>query len=380
LQLALTEDQELLAKTALDFASKRSPLKRVRDLRDSDDADGFSRALWKEMAELGWLGIPFPEEFGGAGLGLAELAVVLEALGRSLAPEPFLSCTLLAGSVLRAGGSDAQQKAWLPGMIAGERFVGVAYQEAKSRFDPARVAARAERAGDGFTLSGEKTQVLDGASSDAFIVSARTSGAESDPDGVTLFLLPRDADGLVVTRQRRLDGRGAALVTLSGVSVTEDAVVGAVGEGAVLLAGAIDRATAGLCAEMLGSMSEAFDRTLFYLKSRKQFGALIGSFQALQHRAAAMFIEIELCRSAVMAAARALDEAAADAVKLVSLAKARCSDTALLVANEAIQMHGGIGMTDEHEIGFFLKRARVAELTFGDAAWHRDRWAGLSGY
>ncbi len=205
MQLTLTEDQELLAKTALDFASERSPLSRVRALRDSDDADGFSRALWKEMAELGWLGIPFPEEFGGAGLGLAELAVVLEALGRSLAPEPFLSCTLLAGSALRAGGSDAQQKTWLPGMIVGERLVGVAYQEAKSRFDPARVATRAERAGDGFTLSGEKTHVLDGTSGEAFVVSARNSGAESDPDGVTLFLVPRDAEGLGVTRQRRLD-------------------------------------------------------------------------------------------------------------------------------------------------------------------------------
>ncbi|MEE9606635.1 MAG: acyl-CoA dehydrogenase [Myxococcota bacterium] len=380
MQLVLTEDQELLAKTAADFANDHSPLARVRRLRDSGDPDGFSRSLWKQMAELGWLGIPFPEEYGGAALGLAELAVVLEALGRKLAPEPFLSSVLLGGQALLLGADEAQKRAWLPGIIAGESFLALAFQERRSRYDLKRVATRAERAGDGWRLSGEKIQVLDGTVAHAFVVVARSAGGEADPDGITLFLVPSDAQGVRVERQQRVDARNAALVTFESVALADADRVGAEGRGGELVERAVDRATVGLCAEMLGSMSEAFDRTLAYLKQRQQFGAPIGSFQALQHRCAELFISIELCRSAVMAAARAVDAEGAEAARLVCLAKARCSDAAIQVANEAIQMHGGIGMSDEHDIGFYLKRARVAELSFGDAAWHRQRWARLGGY
>ena len=378
--LVLTEDQELLAKTAADFVVENSPVSRMRKLRDADDPIGFSRSLWKQMAELGWVGILLPEEHGGAELGLAEFAVVLEELGRTLAPEPFLATTLLGGQALAISGSEAQRAEWLPAIAAGERFVALAYQERRSRFDLHRVVSRAEPDGQGWRLSGEKIQVLDGSAADLLIVSARTSGAERDADGITLFLILSDASGLRVERQHRVDSRNAALVTLDGVELSGDAVLGAVGQGGELLVRVVDQATVGLCAEMLGSMSEAFARTLDYLKTREQFGAPIGSFQSLKHRAAHQFIEIELCRSSVMAAARALDEGASDAAALVSLAKARCSDTAILVGNEAIQMHGGIGMTDEHDIGFYLKRARVAEMTFGDSAHHRDRWARLGGY
>ena len=380
MQLVLTEDQELLAKTAADFASERSPVARVRQLRDSRDPDGFSRALWKEMAELGWVGIPFPESLGGAGMGLAELAVVLEALGRKLAPEPFLSCVLLAGQALLIGGNEAQKSRWLPPLVAGERLLALGFQERRSRCDLRRVATRAERAGEGWRLRGEKIQVEGGASADAFVISARSAGAENDRAGIALFLVPRGAAGLEVVRQHRVDSRNAALLKLDGVAVSAGDVVGAVDAGGDLLETVVDRATVGLCAEMLGSMSEAFERTLSYLKQRIQFGVPIGSFQALKHRAAQCFIEIELVRSTVMAAARAVDAGDADAGRLVSLAKARCSDAGVLIGNEAVQMHGGIGMTDEHEIGFYLKRARVAEMTFGDAAFHRDRWARLSGY
>ena len=378
--LILTEDQELLAKTARDFATAKSPVKRLRDLRDANDATGFSRGLWKEMAELGWVGIPFPEEVGGAEMGLAELAVVLEALGRQLAPEPILSTVLLAGQALLLGGSPAQRAAWLPGVTAGDKLLALAYQEARSRYAVQHVETRAVGDGDGWRLTGEKVQVLDGASADAWIVSARISGEVDDADGVSLFLVPADAAGVTVTPQSRVDSRAAAIVAFDGVAVAADALVGEAGQGAALLARVVDMATAGICAEMLGSMSEAFDRTLQYLKDRKQFGVPIGSMQALKHRAAEMFIEVELARSCTLAAVRALDAGAPDAAKLVSLAKARCSDAGMLVANEAIQMHGGIGMTDEHEIGFFLKRARAAEMSFGDAAWHRDRWARLEGY
>jgi acyl-CoA dehydrogenase len=379
-QLVLTEDQDLLAKTAADFAAERSPVSRMRQLRDSGDPDGFSRKLWKEMAELGWVGIPFPEAFGGAGMGLAELAVVLEALGRKLAPEPFLPCVLLAGQALLLGGSDAQKSRWLTPLVAGDQLLACAFQEPRSRYDLRRVATQAKRDKQGWRLSGQKIQVEGGASADAFVVSARTAGKQSDADGITLFLVPRDAAGLEIVPQHRVDSRNAALIKLDGVAVGEGDVVGTVDAGGDLLESVVDRATVGLCAEMLGSMSEAFERTLSYLKQRIQFGVPIGSFQALKHRAAHCFIEIELARSAVMAAARAVDAGDAEAARLVSLAKARCSDTGVLIGNEAVQLHGGIGMTDEHEIGFYLKRARVAEMTFGDAAFHRDRWARLSGY
>ena len=374
MQLVLTEDQEFIAKTAEDFVAEKSPISRVRELRDSADATGFSRELWKEMADLGWAGIPFAEELGGADLGMAEFVTVLEALGRTLAPEPFLSTVLLAGQALRLGGSESQQKEWLPGLIAGEKILALAYQERSSRYDLAAVETKAEPNGDGFLLSGEKIQVLDAHVADVIIVSA------SVPGGIGLFLVPKGAPGMEIVRQSRLDCRNAAIVRLDGVSVASSDLVGGIGAGGDLLEQVVDLATVGLCAEMLGAMSEALDQTLEHLKTRVQFDVPIGSFQALKHRAADMFIEVELCRSAVMAAARAVDEEREDVRKLISLAKARCSEAFVLITNEAVQMFGGVGMTDEYDIGFYMKRARAAEMTFGDAAWHRDRWARLSGY
>jgi len=379
-ELVLTEDQELLAKTAADFVTEHSPVARMRKLRDTKDAVGFSRPLWKQMAELGWVGIPFPEEHGGAGLGFAELVVVLEALGRTLAPEPFLSTVLLGGQALLLGGSAEQKKAWLPKLVAGDAIVTLAHQEAKSRYDLRQIEARAEKAGAGWRIAGEKIQVLDGHVADAIVVAARTSGSAGDARGITLFLVKAGAPGLGVTRQWRVDSRNAALVTLSGVEVVAADVVGEVDAGGELLERVVDRATIGLCAEMLGGMLQAAEDTFRYLKERVQFGVPIGSFQALKHRAARMYIELELARSAVMAVARAADEGSDELPKLVSLAKARCSDAYVLITNEAVQMFGGVGMTDEYDVGFYMKRARAAEMTFGDAAFHRDRWARLSGY
>jgi acyl-CoA dehydrogenase len=380
MDLVLSEDQELLAKIAADFVKEKSPVARFRDLRDHNDATGFSRELWKEMAALGWVGIPFDEAHGGAGLGLAELVVVLEELGRTLAPEPFLSTVLLGGQALALGGNEALATEWLPKVAAGDALVTVAQQEARSRYQLTRVETRAEAVGSGYRISGEKIQVPDGHVADAFIVSARTSGEANDADGVSLFFVPAGANGLAVTRQTRLDHRGAALVRLDGVEVDSAALVGAKGAGGALLTDVVDRATVGLCAEMLGGMQQAFDLTLEHLKSRKQFDALIGSFQALKHRAADVFIAIELSKSVVMAAARAIDEGSEEAPKLVSLAKAQCTEAYLLATDEGVQMFGGVGMTDEYDIGLYMKRARAAELSFGDAAFHRDRWARLSSY
>lgn len=377
MDLVITEDQALIAKTAADFVREKSPVARMRALRDANDAAGFSRALWKEMAELGWVGLAFPESLGGAGLGFAELAVVLEELGRTLAPEPFLGTVLMGGQALLLAGSDAQQQAWLPKLCAGDAIVTLAHQEARSRYDVQHVETRAEKSGAGWKLTGEKTQVLDGHIADALLIPARTADGVADAAGISLFLVTLGAAGLTTSRQARLDSRGAAIVTLDGV-VGE--LVGAEGQAGALLTRVIDRATIGLCAEMLGGMQQAFALTVEHLKTRKQFDVPIGSFQALKHRAADVFIELELARSVAMAAARAVDENSAEVAKLASLAKAKCSDAYLLAANEGVQMFGGVGMTDEYDIGLYMKRARAAELTFGDAAFHRARWASLSGY
>lgn len=377
--LVLTEDQELLAQTARDFVRTNSPVSRLRALRDGQDM-GFSPDMWQEMAQLGWAGILIPEEYGGAGMGLADLAVVLEAVGRNLAPEPFLSTVLLGGQLLADAGSPEQKQAWLSGIATGEKILALAYQEARSRYDLNRVSTQAAAEGDAWRLSGEKIQVLDGQNADALIVSARTAGEDNDPDGITLFLLAPDTPGVAIIPQTRVDNRAAALVNLDGVKVGAESVVGTVGQGFQTLSHIVDLATVGLCAEMLGGMSQIFDDTLDYLKTREQFGVVIGSFQALKHRAAKVFMEIELCRSVVMAVANAADAGESDLALLVSLAKARCSDAFILATNEGVQMHGGIGMTDEHDAGLYMKRARAAEMTFGDAAWHRDRWARLRGY
>jgi alkylation response protein AidB-like acyl-CoA dehydrogenase len=378
--LVRTEEQEILARTARELVTGRSPLRRVRELRE--DPVGFSRELWASMAELGWLGIVVPEQFGGAGLGWTDLAIVMEEVGRGLLPEPVVGSVLLATTAILLAGSDAQKQAHLHGLVAGARLGALAYQEASSRYDVAHVTTRAERAGSGWKLTGEKSQVLDGHVADWLVVSARTAGGDRDADGVTLFLVAADASGVTVERQWRVDHRPAAIVRLDGVTVPADAVLGPEGHGASLLERVIDRAAVAFAADMLGGMTAAFEMTLDYLKTRKQFGVPIGSFQALKHRAARLFVETELARSVVMAAAQAIDDGATDAqiARLASVAKARASDAFLQVGYEAVQMHGGIGMTDEHDVGLFLKRARGAELQFGDAAFHRDRVARLDGY
>lgn len=319
------------------------------------------------MARLGWLDPLLPAPFS---------MVLHEQLGRGLVAEPVLPSSVLAAGVLVLGGTAAQKSEHLAAVAAGERVLALAYQETGGRYALDRVQTDAEKAHGGWVIRGEKQQVMGGASADFFVVSAATD------EGLTLVLVPRSAGGLSVERQHRLDGRDAALVRFDGVRVGADAVVGEVNRGLPLLARAVDRATATLSAEMLGLSCAAFDMTLDYLKTRVQFGVPIGSFQGLQHRAARVFVELELARSAVMVAHAAIDDDAGDTAvaRAVSVAKAKCSDVAMLACHEGIQMHGGIGMTDEHDVGLYLKRARVAEMTFGDSAYHRDRFARIDGY
>ena len=374
--LILTAPQNMLARTAVELVSKHGGVDRQRRIRDEGAELAYSPDVWAEMADLGWLGIPFAEDHGGLGMGMAETVLITEAMGRGLAPEPYVSAVVLGGGLIADAGSAGQQAEWLQPLIDGEKRLAPALLEAGARYRVDGTATQAQANGAGWTLSGEKVQVVGGVGADGYLVPARVG---SD-DGLTIFLAPAGAPGLEVAPQKRVDSRNAAIVRLSGVAVGAANVVGEVGGGAEPLQRAVDRATVAICGEMLGAMTEAFERTIEYLKSRSQFGVLIGTFQALKHRAATMFIEIELSRSTVMAAARALDDGSSDAQLQVSNAKARCSDALILVTNEALQMHGGIGMTDEHDIGLFMKRARALEFAFGDAAFHRQRFAQLKGF
>jgi acyl-CoA dehydrogenase len=379
--MILNDEQNMLKDSARDFCSGNAPISQLRELRDSDHPDAFDRGTWQAMVDLGWAGIPWPEEFGGLAFGYKGLGVVTEETGRTLTASPLFATVWVGGTAVNIGGSDGQKSQLLPAIAGGELLLALALEESH-RHAPYRIATTAEASGDGFVLNGSKTFVLDGNSADKLIVVARTSGKPGDRSGITLFLVDRTADGVQVTRTRMTDSRNAANVRFDGVRVGRDAVLGEVDEGADVLDPTLDIARIGLSAEMLGSLQECFERTVQYLKEREQFGVPIGSFQALKHRAADMFCEVELSKSCVLEALTALDEGrdAEEVAKLASLAKAKVGETFDRVSREGIQMHGGIGMTDEFDIGFFLKRAAVAEQTFGDVNFHRNRYGELEGY
>jgi alkylation response protein AidB-like acyl-CoA dehydrogenase len=375
----LTEEQSMLRDAARTWTREKSPVTAFRKMRDSGAPLGYDPAAFAEMAEMGWTGVIIPEEYGGSDFGYLSLGLILEETGRTLTASPILSSALAAASAIILGGTDAQKQAWLPKIASGETVGTLAVDEG-AHHRPNQVAVTASKSGAGYTISGTKTFVLEGMAAGVYVVSARTGGATGDTDGISLFLVPADAKGVSRKALKLADSRGAAIVTFDGVSVGADALLGAEGQGWDLLEKTLDRARAGLCAEMLGSAVQAFETTLDYLKTRVQFGQVIGAFQALQHRAAKMFTDLELARSCAEAALTAIDNDSPDVKELVSLAKAKVGDTLHLVSNEMVQMHGGIGMTDAHDAGLYLKRARACEATFGGQAFHRDRYARLQGY
>lgn len=379
--MILNEEQTMLKDSAKDFCTSSAPITQLRQLRDEENADGYDQGTWNAMVELGWAAIPWGEDHGGLAFGYKGLGVVTEESGRTLTASPLFASIWVGGTLINQGGADAQKAELLPRVAAGELKLALALEESH-RHNPYNIATMATASGDGYTLSGKKTFVLDGHVADKLIVVARTAGDQVARAGLTLFLVDRNAAGVTVTRTIMADSRNAANVVLDNVSVSADAVLGAVNGGADVLDPALDIARIGLSSEMLGGLQECFERTVAYLKERKQFGVAIGSFQALKHRAANMFCEIELSKSCVLEALTALDEGrdATEVAKLASLAKAKVGETYNLVSREGIQMHGGIGMTDEFEIGFFIKRAAVAEQTFGDVNFHRNRYGELEGY
>jgi alkylation response protein AidB-like acyl-CoA dehydrogenase len=328
---------------------------------------------------MGWTGVIIPEEYGGSDFGYLSLGLILEETGRTLTASPLLATAAAAASAILLGGTSRQKETWLPKIAAGELVATLAVDEGPHHA-PHRIALAAKRDGDGYKLTGTKTFVLEGMAADLFVVSARTSGAENDKEGVTLFLVESGAKGVSRKALKLADSRGAAILTFDGIVVSSDNMLGEEGKGWELLEKTLDRARAALTAEMLGAAVQAFETTLDYLKTRVQFGQVIGAFQALQHRAAKMFTDLELARSCVEAALTAIDNDSPETPELVSLAKAKMGDTLHLVSNEMVQMHGGIGMTDAHDAGLYLKRARAAEATFGGQSYHRDRYARLQGY
>nr|WP_295661526.1 acyl-CoA dehydrogenase family protein [Polymorphobacter sp.] len=375
--LVLTDDQTMIRESADGFFASEASVAQLRRLRDAADATGFDRGLWHKMAEMGFAGVLVPEAHGGSGFGYVAAGLLQEAIGRNLSLSPLLSTAILGATALLRGGSPEQQAQYLPQIASGERLFALAADEAP-RHDPSHVTTRAEASGNGFKLNGTKTFVLDGHVADTLIVAARTG--DGGTDGITLFLVDAKADGVAVERRSMVDTRNAAAVTLTDVQVDGADVLGSVGGGWAILDRVLDAGRACLAAEMLGVAGESFTRTVDYLKQREQFGQKIGSFQALQHRAAHLFCEVELARSATLRALTALDADEERVPLFASLAKAKTGEVAKLATNEAVQMHGGIGMTDDFDIGFFMKRARAAQETFGDIAFHGDRLATLMGY
>ncbi len=377
--LVLTEEQEMLRDAARGFLDAKAPVSALRKLRDTNDPDGFSRDLWKEMAEMGWAGILVDEEFGGADFGFVGAGVLAEEMGRTLTASPFLSTSVLAATALKKLGSDAQRQQSLPKIAAGEMLYALAVDEG-AKHAPAKTAMAAEKHGNGFRLSGDKTFIADGHVADKIIVAARSAGAPGEEQGLTLFLVDAKSNGVSVERTQMVDSRNAARIRFDGVEATGDDVLGEVDGGYAALEGVLGAGRAGLAAEMSGAAQTAFKMTVDYLKERKQFGTEIGRFQALQHRAAHLYSEIELAKSATLKALQELDESYDMAGVVCSLAKAKAGAAAKLASQEAVQMHGGIGMTDEYDIGFYMKRIRVAQEMFGDPAFHADRIARLRGY
>lgn len=374
----LSEDQKMLVDSVIAFVKKNSPVSRLRALRE--DSLGYSKDIWRQMAEFGWLSVSFPESVGGLGSGFMDTALILEQFGTALVPEPMMAFHIAGTAILKAG-SDEQHARFLSPALMGELSLALAYNEAQSRFDVADVKTSAQRSGSAFRLFGEKRWVLNGHAADLIIVSARTSGAERDEAGISLFALDKNTPGLIITPIKMMDGHRAAMVTLDGALVDEDRLLGQEGAAFAALDEAMDVGAAAACAEGLGIMRTVLAMTTDYLRTREQFGVKIGSFQALQHRAVDMFIETELCKgTAILAGVKVNDADAAERRSAVSAAKVQLAIGGRHVTQQSIQLHGGIGVTDEHDVGLYFKRMHILNELFGDELFHTGRYASQPGF
>ena len=377
--LILNEEQQSLKDIAREFLQKNAPVTHFRKIRDTENELGYDETLWKEMVDLGWSGILIPEEYGGFDFGMVGMGSIFEEMGKTLTPSPLFSTGVLGASLISLGGNDSQKQSLLPKIVDGSLTTALALEEG-NRHSPYSINTKAVKDGDNFKISGEKTFVIDGHTAGLLIVAARTDGSIDDSSGISLFLVDPNSKGIEITKTSMVDSRNAASIQFKDAIVSSSEILGEQNNGAGILEEVLDRAQIAISAEMLGNASQAFDITLEYLKERKQFGAVIGTFQALQHRAAEMYSELELTKSSVIAACNAVDENSNDLKRMASLAKFKAGETNYLVTNEAVQMHGGVGVTDEYDVGLYMKRARVTEQIFGNSEYHLDRYATLSDY
>ena len=379
MKLVLTEEEQFLKDTAKNFADERSPITHFRALRDNNDPLLWDKDLWSEMTKLGWPGILIPEDYGGSNFGVTGISVILNECAKTLTPSPLFATGVIGAYSITNYGTEKQKEFYLPKIVNGELTTALAIDES-SHHNPADTEIIAKKEGSSFIINGKKTFVIDGASADLIILLARTSGIKGDMTGLTLFLVDANSNGIDRRKLNMADSRNYANINFQNVEIPDSDILGDLETGGETIENILDIGRIAMASEMLGNAEAAFETTLDYLKQRKQFGVLIGSFQALQHRAAEMFCEIELTKSSVMGAMKAADEGSNELQRLSSLAKTMAGETLHLVSNEAVQMHGGIGVTDEYDIGFFLKRARVAEQIFGSSKYHTERYANLSGF
>lgn len=377
--MVINEEQQMLKESAQGFLAEFAPVSALRKLRDEGSDIGYSVDLWRQMVDMGWAAILIPEAYGGLEFGHVGMGQIVEQTGRTLTASPLFATAIVGASLINLAGTEAQKTTLLGAIAAGELTTALAVDE-KTHHAPRQISMAAVKRGDHYVLNGEKRFVVDGHSADKLLIAARTSGVAGESSGISLFVVDRTASGVAVERTAMVDSRNAANLRFTDVQVPVADLLGEEGKGFAALSAALDIGNAYLAAELLGIAQESFDRTLQYLKERKQFGVLIGSFQALQHRAAHWWSEVELCKSVVLKALQALDSGDAKSPVMVSIAKAKLCEVTELATNEAIQMHGGIGMTDEYEIGFFIKRARTAATLYGGYAYHGDRFAQLCGY
>jgi alkylation response protein AidB-like acyl-CoA dehydrogenase len=378
MDIGFSEEQELLRDTARKFLDSECPTQFVRRMMDTEDA--ITDEFWRQLAENGWLGITYPEDAGGSGLGLVDLVVLMEEIGRAVMPGPYPATVLLGGAAIATAGSPAQRREWLPRIAAGEVKATLALTEPNARWDAAGITATAREARGGFTLSGGKMFVPDAHLADVLVIAARSRDGSTMEDGVSVFLVPKGAPGLAIRRLPSVDEtRKLCEVKLDNVAVPDSALLGELHQGWAPLQQVIDRAAVALSAEMCGAAQRVLEMTVEYAKLRVAFGKPIGTYQGVKHKCADMLVDIENAKSLTYYAAWAVDEGEAEAPLAVSMAKAAASDAGRKVCAAGIQLHGGIGMTWEHDLQLYLKRAKADEVAFGDATWHRERIARLMG-
>ena len=377
--LALNEEQRMLRDTARDFLQNNAPVSLMRQLRDEGNTHGYSTAVWQQMVEMGWPAVAIPEAYGGLGFGYLGAGTILEEAGKTLAHSPFYSTVALGAAAISLAGNEEQKSTLLEKIAAGELTLALAHEES-NHHNPTHVQLSANITGDTLTLNGKKLFVCEGAVADKLIVCVRTQGHSDDSDGISLVLIDRESAGISTQVTNMIDSRNYADISFDNVKVSKQNMLGELHKGYQTLDKVFDYGRICLAAEMIGGAQAMLDKTVEYLKDREQFGRKIGSFQALQHRAAKMFAELEVARSAVVAGLSAIDDNSDDLASIASMAKTLANDSYRLITDEAVQMHGGIGLTDEMDIGFYLKRCRICIHSLGDSGFHKDRYASLQNF